>query len=217
MPDQDDFEPLGRQWRPAFDSYLDAGAADVIADEAIRVATTMLRCCGGCTILAQLSDALWQYRVVTQTGSLWNPSPQEADLVLKGRLDNIERDVSDQRISAIALRSAKVTAFQLKQGEIAPQRPSELQLHLASQIIKDLVSHCFLDAARAQAVGGRFRSVAQSGEFYDNVMGYLDAAAYKLAQRLLNHPTGKGLRRLRIVPKATTTSMMFNPEFRLDA
>src|SRR5438105_299176 len=138
MPDQDDFEPLARQWRPAFNSYLDSGTADVIADEAIRVATAMLRCCGGCSILSQLSDALWQYREAIQTRFLWNPSPQEADLVLKGRLDSIARDVSDQRISTIAIRSAKVTAFQLKQGELAPHRSPELQLHLASQIIKNL-------------------------------------------------------------------------------
>ena len=50
MPDQDDFEPLARQRHPAFDSYLDSGSAEVVADEAIRVATAMLRCCGGFSI-----------------------------------------------------------------------------------------------------------------------------------------------------------------------
>ena len=217
MPDQDDFEPLARQWRPAYSGYLDSGAADVIADEAIRVATAMLRCCGGCPLLSQLSDALWQYRDAIQTRSLWNPSPHEADLVLKERLDSFARDVSDQRISTIAIRSAKVAAFQLKQGELAPHRSFELRLHLASQIIHDLISHCFLDAARAQAVGGRFRIVAQSRTFYDNVMSHIDSAAYKLAHRLVDDPTGKGLRRFRIVPKPTTASMMFNTDFRLDA
>lgn len=217
MPDQDDFEPLARQWHPAFDGYLDSVAGDIIADEAIRVATAMLRYCGGCPILLELSDALWQYRDAIQTRSLWNPSPNEADLVLKERLDSLARDVSDQRISTVAIRSAKVTAFQLKQGELAPHRSFDLRLHLASQIIKDLISHCFLDAARAQAVGGRFRSIAQSSAFYDNVMGHIDSAAHKLAHRLVDDPTGKGLRRFRIVPKATTASMMFNTDFRLDA
>src|SRR5947208_1051916 len=120
MPDQDEFEPLARQWRSAFDSYLNSGATEVIADEAIRVATAMLRCCGGCPILPQLSDALWQYRDAIQNHSLWDPSPHEADLVLKEKLDSLARDVSDQRISTVAIRSAKVTAFQLKQGGLAP-------------------------------------------------------------------------------------------------
>ncbi len=217
MPGQDDFEPLARQWRPAFSGYLDHTAADSIADEAIRVATAMLRSCGGCPILSQLSDALLQYWDAIQTNSLWNSPPHEADLVLKERLESLTRDVSDQRISTVAIRSANVTAFQLKQGKLAPHRSFELRLNLASQIIKDLIRHCFLDAARAQAVGGRFRSVAQSQEFYDNVMSHIDSATQKLAHRLVDNPTGKGLRKFRIVPKETTASMMFNTDFRLDA
>lgn len=217
MPDQDDFEPLAKQWHPAYYNYLDSGPADVVADEAIRVATAMLRYCGGCPILPQLSEALWQYRDAIQTDSLWNKPLREADLLLNERLDSLARTVSDERIGTVAIRSAKITALQLRRSEIAPHRSCELKIHLASQVIKDLIRHCFLDTARAYAVGGRFRSGAESQAFYDNVMSHIDSAVCALGTRLANDPTGKGLRRYRIVPKPTTASMMFNEDFRLDA
>ncbi len=216
MPDQDDFEPLARKWRPAFDVYLDSGPADMVADEAIRVATAMLRNCGGCSILPQLSDALWQYRETIQTNTLWNKPPHEANLLLNGRLESLARVVSDQRIDTLAIRSAQITALQLKRGDLVPNRPFELKIHLASQIIKDLIRHCFLDTARAYAVGGRFRSSAESQAFYDNVMSHINSIVRGLGNRLATDPTGKGLRRCRIVPKATTASMMFSEAFRLD-
>jgi hypothetical protein len=216
MPDQDDFEPLARQWHPAYDSYLDSGSADVVADEAIRVATAMLRCCGGCPILPELSETLWQYRDMIRTDSLWSNSPHDSGLLLNDRLDALAKTVCDDRIGTVAIRSAKIIALQLRRGDIKAHRLFELRLHLASQIIRDLIRHCFLDAARAIAVGGRFRSSSESQAFYDNVMKHIDSAVPTIGTRLANNPTGKGIKRYRIVPKLTTASMMFNEDFRLD-
>lgn len=216
MPDQDDFEPLARQWHPAFDSYLDSGSAEVVAEEAIRVATAMLRCCGGCPILPELSEALWQYRDTIRTDSLWQHSPQGAGPLLNESLDRLAKTVCDDRIGTVAIRSAKIIALQLRRGDIEPHRHFELKIHLASQIIKDLIRHCFLDTARAFAVGGRFRKGTESQAFYDHVMNHIDSGVPSLGTRLANNPTGKGFRRYRIVPKPTTASMMFNEDFRLD-
>ena len=176
------------------------------------------RCCdvAGGPILPELSEALWQYRDIIRTDSLWRRPPAGAGLLLSERLDSLAKTVCDERIGTVAIRSAKIIALQLRRGDIEPHRLFELKIHLASQIIRDLIRHCFLDTARAFAVGGRFRSGPESQAFYDNVMNHINSAVPALGTRLADNPTGKGLRRYRIVPKPTTASMMFNEDFRLD-
>jgi hypothetical protein len=142
--------------------------------------------------------------------------PAGAGLLLSESLDRLAKTVCDDRIGTIAMRSAKIIALQLRRGDIEPYRLFELKIHLASQIIRDLIRHCFLDTARAFAVGGRFRKGTESQAFYDQVMNHIDSAIPALGTRLADNPTGKDLRRYRIVPKPTTASMMFNEDFRLD-
>ena len=167
MPDLDDFEPLARQWKSLCNDYVDSDvSAYAIADEAIRVANAMLRRCGGCPILPELAEALGQYNQAIQAGK----SSQQADAQLNQRLDTLARVVNDERISTLAIRSAKITALQLHESTGIPGRSNNLEVHLASQIIKDLIGHCFLDTARAYALGNRFSTNAKSQAFYDTVL-----------------------------------------------
>ncbi len=218
MPDQDDFEPLARQWKPLCNAYVNSDAsAHSIADDAIRVATAMLRCCGGCPILPDLADALEQYSEAIRTGNLWKKPSSVPDTQLSQKLDALARVVSNERISTIAIRSAKITAIQIHEGSGTSDRRNDLETHLASQIIKDLIGHCFLDTARAYAVGKRFSTNAASQPFYDTIMQRIDSAIPALGARLAQDPTGKSLRHLRAIPKQTIVPMIYNQEYRLDA
>src|SRR6266568_747116 len=215
MPDQGEFEPLARQWKPAFEDYQDNAASDAIADEALRVVAAMLRCCGGCPILPRLHDMLWEYQGGVVSHTIWTPSSHEVDYLLNEKLDLLAQNVGDQRVEMVAIRSARKVALQLKEQMVTPRRPSELKSHLATQIIKDLIGHCFLDAARASAVGGRFLTGEEAHDFYDEVMGHIDLGARQMGYRLAINPTGKRLQRYRVLPvKHTTSSIIYSDDFR---
>lgn len=217
MPDQDDFEPLARQWHPAFVDYQSEATSEEVAEEALRVAAAMLRFCGGCPILPQLSDLLWQYQLKAADDSLWNPLSQEAFVHLNDALNSLARDVSDQRICTVAIRSAKIVSLQLQEKDVAPDRPFALSKYLATQVIKDLISHCFLDAARAYSVGGRFQTGTDAHLFYEEVTSSIDSVVGKMASQLTRRPTGKRLRQAHVLTaKHTTRSMLHDKAFRLD-
>ena len=217
MPDQDEFEQLAKQWRPGYDGYLTDMSSLEIANEALRVATYMLRDCGGCPILPQLSELLWDYQMKASEHTLWNPLSNEAFLDLYEALDDFAGHVIDQRVSTIAVRSAKTIALQLQDGEADPDRPFEMKTLLATQVIKDLIGHSFLDTARANSVGERFHTSTEAHLFYDEVMKSLNTGVGKIATQLARRPTGKRLRQHNILPvKPNTRSILFDKAFRLD-
>lgn len=218
MPDLDDFEPLARQWKPLCNEYVDGSdSASTIADEAISVATAMLRRCGGCPILPDLTDALEHYHLAIQGGNASGQVLREAAAQLSQRLDTLAQTVSNERISTLAIKSAKITALQLYEGAVTLGGSNNLAGHLASQLIKDLIGHCFLDTARAYAVGRRFSTNAESQAFYDTVMQRIDFVAPPLGKRLAQDPTGKSLGHLRAVPKQAASLPQHDEGYRLNA
>lgn len=218
MPDLDDFEPLARQWKSLCSNYVGSDvSAYAIADEAIRVANAMLRRCGGCPILPELAEALEHYNGAIQAEKLGRKPSRHADAQLNQSLDTLARSVSNERISTIAIRSTKIIALQLHEGAATLSGSNNLDVHLASQIIKDLIGHCFLDTARAYAVGNRFSTSAKSQAFYDTVMQRIDFVTPTLGKRLAQDPTGKSLERLLTVPKQTVTPTLYDKVYRLNA
>jgi len=218
MPDLDDFEPLARQWKPLCNEYVDGSdSAYAIADEAISVATAMLRRCGGCPLLPELTEALEHYHLAIQGGNGSRQALREAIAQLNQRFDTLAQTVRNERIGTLAIRSAKITALQLYGGTVIPDGSTSLAGHLASQLIKDLIGHCFLDTARAYAVGRRFSTHVESQAFYDTVMQRIDSTAPSLGKRLAQDPTGKSLRHLRAIPKQATPLPQYDEGYRLNA
>jgi hypothetical protein len=217
MPDRDEFEPLARQWSPVYERYCDKASSTEIADEGLQIATMMLRNCGGCTILPDLSDLLWSYQEKLSNNDLWNPLTEEAFLQIWTSLDQLAQNEANWRVHMVAVRSAQTVALQLKEEIFKPRRSSALKTHLAGQIIKDLIAHSFLDAARAQSIGGRFRTGTEAHLFYNEVMMSLEPAVAKIAKQLVKRPSGKYLRSSPIISKKyDTRSMLHNDAFRFD-
>jgi hypothetical protein len=217
MPDRDDFEPLARQWRPVYDRCCDNATSVEVADEGLQVVTMMLRNCGGCEILPELSEVLWHYQEKLAGNNLWTPLAEKAFFQLWTSLDNLARKEANQRVHMVAIRSAQIIALQLQEGIVKPHHFYTLQTHLAGQITKDLIAHCFLDAARAQSIGSRFRTGMEAHLFYDEVMTSLKPGIAKLAKQLVKRPTGKHLRHTPIDSKKyDTRSILHNEDFRLD-
>lgn len=218
MADQDDFEPLATQWMHTYDLYQEGGTPAQVAQEAVQVVARMYRTCEGCSTLPDLHTALWQFWETRQPPQLWD-GPQERrspEQKLNNTLDRLAQIVSNQRIDAVAVRSAQIAALQLAQGRASPHDPLELKHHLACQITQDLVCHCVLDLARADAVGSRFSTSRESHLFHDQVITEMTPAIRKIGHALAQDPTGQRVRSMRLVPQQTTAAMLFEDLYRLD-
>jgi hypothetical protein len=216
MVDLDDFDPMGKQWDHAHQDFSDNGSDEQVADEALRVAAAMLRACGGCSILPQLQECLWEYYQTISSHTLWSPTLKEADAALYEKLDLLSQVdlVCDKRIETIAIRSTKRMALQLREQHASSERPIQLQTKLATLIIKDLIGHSFLDLSRAMSVGKRFTTPEQAFQFYDEVMKCIESGAVSIGRRLARKPNAERLQRYRIIKSThTTRSMLYDKEF----
>lgn len=219
MIDLEDFDPMGKQWKPAHDDFLNGSSSEKVADEALRVAAIMLRVCKGCSTLPQLHEILWEYYKKVSSHTLWSPTLGEADTTLYEKLDLLSREseTTDKRIETVAIRSAKKMALQLRERNIHSQRYPQLRIELASLIIKDLIGHSFLDLSRAISVGNRFATHEQAFQFYTEVMEDIEPGVAKMGRRLARKPTAERLQGYRILKNThTTRSMLYNEDFRFD-
>src|SRR5690242_5244044 len=118
MIDLEDFDPMGRQWEPAKEDFLNNASSEEVADEALRVAAAMLRACKGCSILPQLHDILWEFYQKISSHTLWSPTLKEASASLYENLNLLSGadEVCDKRIETIAIRSAMKMALQFREG-----------------------------------------------------------------------------------------------------
>lgn len=219
MIDQEDFDPMGKQWNPAHNDFLSGASSEKVADEALRVATVMLRVCKGCSILPHLHEILWEYYTKISEHALWSPTLKEADALLYKKLESLTKEdgITDKRIETIAIRSTKKMALHLRENKVVSLRYSQLQTRLASLLIKDLIGHSFLDLARAMSVGKRFATHEQAFEFYSEVIEHIEPGATQIGRRLVRKPTAERLKGYRILKNThTTRSMLYDEEFRFD-
>jgi hypothetical protein len=220
MVDLDDFDPMGKQWEHAKNDFLTDASGEEIADEALRVVAAMLRACGGCSILPQLHEVLWEFYKKVSSQTLWSPTLKDANYAFQESLDQLSRaeTVCDKRIETVAIRSTMKLAVQLK-GSYTNKTYSysQLRTQLASHIIKDLIGHSFLDVTRALSVGRRFGTNKQAFQFYEEVMNHIEPGAIEIGRRLAKKPTAERLRRFRIVKERhNTISMLYSDEFSVD-
>lgn len=219
MPDQDEYEPLAKQWSSEYKRYIDdfASTGKDIADGALRTVTRMLRECGGCPLLPEITEILWQSQPQLAQGNLFSVSPYVVVEHINQLLEGLRRKVADQRIEAVSVRAAQTVAFQLRAGLNNGKDYGRFQSQLASQIVKDLIRHCFLDKARAFSVGRRFSSSDEASRFFDNVMSYIDHGLEGLVKQLITRPGGEKLRyRSPFFRRRSTKSMLFDEAYRMD-
>jgi hypothetical protein len=216
MVDLDDFDPMGKQWQHAHQNFLDNTSSEQVADEATRVAAAMLRACGGCSLLPQLQEFLWEYYKTISSHTLWSPTLKEADATLYEKLDLLSQvdGVCDKRIEAVAMRSTKRMALELREKHASSERYAELQGKLGTLVIKDLIGHSFLDLSRAMSVGKRFTTYEQAFQFYDEVMKCIEPGAVSMGRGLARKPNAERLKGYRIMKKThTTSSILYDEEF----
>jgi hypothetical protein len=220
MVDLDNFDPMGKQWEHAKDDFLTDGSSEEIADEALRVAAAMLRACGGCSILPQLHESIWEFYKEVSSQTLWSPTLKEANYIFQEKIDLLSKaeTASDKRIETVAIRSTMKLALQLKGSYTNKSYSySQLRTQLGALIIKDLVGHSFLDVTRALSVGRRFGTNQQAFQFFEEVMDHIEPGAIGMGRRLAKKPTAERLQRFRIVKeKHTTSSMLYSDEFSVD-
>ncbi len=220
MADQDEYEPLARQWKKNYERYVGDpnSKCEEIADGALRTVTKMLRSCGGCSLLPELTDLLWDCQLKMMQGNLFSEDSWQTLMHINNQLDALAKDVADQRIDMVAIRSIRTVAVKL--GVSGTQRASYDTFHnqVAAQIVKDLVRHSFLDKARAFSVGKRFSNGEEAYHFYQQVMTFIDSGIDSVVRQFVNHPNGEGLRyRSQLCLKQSTRAMLYDESFRLDA
>ena len=177
----------------------------------------MLRDCGGCLLLPQMTDLLWQYQFQLAQGSLFTATSQEALIQINDQLDILARSVANQRIEMVAIRSARTVAIQLRTSQVKSEDYHTLQYRFATQVIKDLIRHSFLDKARAFSVGKRFHNVTEAYQFYSHVMTSIDQGIGSLVKQFVRRPNGRHLRYYSpFFKKQSTSSMLHDPLLRMD-
>lgn len=218
MPDQDDFDPIGKDWARAYDACVRGEDPVATADELLRAVARMLRKCGGCPSFTDIEAALTAYWLkLSAARALETTVDESVSREFHQALDSTYRDVTDWRIDIIAMRTARVIALELEQGVYSPEHPAELKIHLGAQIVEHLVCHRSLDAARAHAVGLAFQTNKAAYDYHNQVLMLAREQIRKLGRQLSLDPTAQSLRRPRILPPVNTASILFDAErFRLD-
>ncbi len=219
MPDQDEYEPLARQWLNGYKRYIDDANStyEEIADDALRVVTKMLRDCGGCSLLPQMTDLLWQYQLQLIQGNLFSEYSYEVLTQFNDRLDMLAKSVANRRIETVAIRSARTVAMQLQTGRVGVDDYSTLRYQIAAQVVKDLIRHSFLDKARAFSIGRRFPNETEAHQFYNCVLTSIDQGMESLVKQFIDRPHGERLRYSSpFFKKQSTRSMLFDRRFRMD-
>jgi hypothetical protein len=195
MPDLDDFEPPARQWKRILDHYVkdQKSTSDQLADDILAMAVKMLKHCGGCILLPQLTDLLWQYKVQLSQQTALDHRTQLPLSHLEQELDKAVQPAIHQRIEMISIRAARTTALALQAGVLNVESHQILQEKLAGQVIVDLIRHCCLDTARARSIGRRFANGDEAYHFYREVMTTLRAGVIYIARQLGSRPNGETL------------------------
>jgi hypothetical protein len=226
MADQDEYEPLARQWKTSYELFVNAvgrsedldAECKEIADSALHTVTKMLRVCGGCSLLAKLTNLLWEEHLHMMPGSLFYEDAWPTLLRIYNQLDELATHVADHRIDMIAIRAARTVAVELYQKQLAYTNYQTFHHQVTAQVLKDLIRHSFLDKARAFSVGKRFSAGREAYQFYQAVMRCIENNMQDIVQQFASHPTGTGLRyRSRLFPKQKTSNILDNEYFRMDA
>jgi hypothetical protein len=211
MPDQDDFEPLAKCWKPLYDDFgKEEMTAEQLADESLRIVTQMLHVCKGCPALDTLLPALESFWSDSLRPSIWAPDVSPRDH-LDTTLRALERQYDDRRIDAVAIRTAQRIANDLATGLYRPATRQELHRHFATTLIQQLIRHCYLDAARANAVGRRFPTSDAAHAYAAQVLALAQPGCQQLGKYMLRDSSAQKARRPRIIPRQRTEDMLLNP------
>nr|BBH91698.1 hypothetical protein KTC_64490 [Thermosporothrix sp. COM3] len=182
MIDNDELTPIIGKWRDVFEKFLRGEPSSKIASEALQVAEKMFEVGYGCPVFPQLEAALHEYNRVCLQNSLLIMDMQNR---LSQQLVVLTAQVKDHRVSHVAIRTARRIAIELTVGVVPSlQSDEELSTYLATEIVKDVICHCCLDAARAISVGGIYADNAKAFEAYRAVLQCLEAGARQVGQQL---------------------------------
>ncbi len=204
MPDCDEFEKIADGWRPVRNRFVDPdtgsdeeNVADIV-DRAIITVAQMLSTCGGCSCLPQLITLLTNTISPFPLSEIGSSLPTTL-IQINEKLAEIVREHTNERINMVAARSTLTLAIEMQyKGQLIP---SQIPEKLASQVINDLIRHCCLDAARAQAIGKRFVSASDAYDFYNRVITMSQEGIEKLARKLVQQPDGSLLKDFSNAPK----------------
>lgn len=226
MADEDKYEPLARQWSESYKRYVSNSnhvddlnsECKEIADGALRTVTKMLRSCGGCPLLLQLTNLLWDCQLKMMPGNLFSEDSWQILVHINNQLDVLAKDVANQRIDMVAIRSVRAVAVELCVSKMQQASYHELHNQVAKMMVKDLIRHSFLDKARAFSVGKRFSDGEEAHHFYQQVMTFIESGMEGVVKQFINHLNGKGLRyRSQLCRKQSTRAMLHDEKWRLDA
>lgn len=218
MADQDEFDPIGRDWRRAYEQCVGGEQdTDTVGESLLRALTRMLQHSGGCTVFDDLEAAL--ERLVTAVPSAdGEPARRQVYAEFAAELDRVARKPGtiDHRLDVVAIRTARGLGTQLLNGSYTPGVPGALRNHLGMQIAQNMLCHRTLDAARAHAVGLSFTSHASAHVYHDHLIEALHDHIARIGRQLALDPTGGRVRHLRLVPSQTTAAMLWDDTWRLD-
>lgn len=218
MPDQDEFDPIGRDWRRAYDQCVGGEQdTDKIGESLMRALTRMLQHSGGCAVFDDLDAAL--DRLVSALPTLdGDLARRQAYADFAAELDRIARKpgVIDHRLDVVAIRTARGLGAQLLNGTYMPGVPGALRNHLGTHIAQNMLCHRVLDAARAHAVGLAFTSHLSAHEHHDRLIEALRDHIARIGRQLALDPSGGRVRHARLVPSQTTAAMLWDDTWRLE-
>ncbi len=194
MPDKDEFEPVRGDWKTVYKLFIDGkgqASSQQIAQHALEVVSTTLHKCGGCPPLTDLVSLLTQ---LSKSQTIDTPAhlfPVESLQQAHNKLDEIEKNVADQRVCAVAIRTTRSYVHELIIG-VRPHQLLDLNKvgpDLSQHIIKDVIAHCCLDRARAFAVNSRFENGADALRFYREVMQAIENSDHGLSMQFFQDPS----------------------------
>jgi hypothetical protein len=213
MPDQDEFAPLAKSWKPIHEMYLMKQQLQNVADEAFRTLREMLHECGGCpvlpdlqTLLQEFADEVWKRETVG-----WQITG-DAEQKLDAALENLLHTIDNRRIDAVAIRSCRTAAVDIACGIMK----SPLGPKLATLVACHLLCHFVLDRARAMAVGGQ-HTEAEARETHRQIIEFLMPSLVRLGELWIKHPDAQFTMHVRLASQIGTLDILeHEDQYRLD-
>lgn len=212
VPDQDEFAPLATRWKTVHAMILLDKSPQEIADAAFRTLREMLRECGGCPLLGELTLSLEQFAAVAagRPTSGWQIGG-EAERTLASQLDQRARDVNNRRIDAVAVRSCRIAAIEIAYGRF----PKDTSVAFAALVAKHLLCHFVLDRARAMSVGAHTEQYAR--QVHAQILEILAPYLERFGSRWSKEPDAQFVMRARLEPQLGTAAILAREEdFSLD-
>src|SRR5690348_15744032 len=218
MPDQDEFDPVGRDWKRAYALCASGGDLEEAGDEVLRAVTRMIRRCGGCPSFREIEALLKDFWHGIEDANTRSRDSLSSDwLQFDACLGRLYKGACDNRIDMIALRTARVMAHEMAEELSVLERRAEIGFRLGILLVQNIICHRALDVARAHGVGIAFRTPTAAHAYHDELLSRIHEHIRKIGTQLTVDPSGQSVRRLRVLPQSETSAMLFDDKrFRFD-